>query len=85
VEQVRMLPVRVLEKIIRAGVGYTFLLVAFRVLGRRQLGQLTNFDLVVVLVVANTLQNAMIGRWSGQEIAGPRSPFPPVASGPASR
>ncbi len=50
-----------LDTIIRAGVGYGFLLLAFRVLGRRQLGQLTNFDLVVVLVVANTLQNAMIG------------------------
>lgn len=55
------MPVSLLDKVVRAGVGYAFLLVAFRVLGRRQLGQLTNFDLVVVLVVANTLQNAMIG------------------------
>lgn len=55
------MPVPLLDKIVRAAVGYAFLLVAFRVLGRRQLGQLTNFDLVVVLVVANTLQNAMIG------------------------
>lgn len=55
------LPVPFLDKILRASGGYAFLLIAFRVLGRRQLGQLTNFDLVVVLVVANTLQNAMIG------------------------
>ncbi len=55
------IPVPVAEKVLRAAVGYLFLLVAFRVLGRRQLGQLTNFDLVVVLVVANVLQNAMIG------------------------
>lgn len=55
------LPVPVWDKVLRAVVGYAFLLIAFRVLGRRQLGQLTNFDLVVVLVVANVLQNAMIG------------------------
>ncbi len=54
-------PLPLTEKVLRAAVGYLFLLVAFRVLGRRQLGQLTNFDLVVVLVVANVLQNAMIG------------------------
>ena len=54
-------PLPISEKVLRAAVGYLFLLVAFRVLGRRQLGQLTNFDLVVVLVVANVLQNAMIG------------------------
>jgi uncharacterized membrane protein YcaP (DUF421 family) len=55
------LPVPVMEKVLRAAVGYAFLLIAFRVLGRRELGQLTNFDLVVVLIVANVLQNAMIG------------------------
>jgi uncharacterized membrane protein YcaP (DUF421 family) len=53
--------VPVMEKVLRAAVGYAFLLIAFRVLGRRELGRLTNFDLVVVLVVANVLQNAMIG------------------------
>ena len=56
-----LLPVPVMEKVLRAAVGYAFLLVAFRLLGRRELGRLTNFDLVVVLVVANVLQNAMIG------------------------
>jgi uncharacterized membrane protein YcaP (DUF421 family) len=53
--------VPVMEKVLRAAVGYAFLLIAFRVLGRRELGRLTNFDLVVVLIVANVLQNAMIG------------------------
>jgi uncharacterized membrane protein YcaP (DUF421 family) len=56
-----VMQVPVMEKVLRAAVGYAFLLVAFRVLGRRELGRLTNFDLVVVLVVANVLQNAMIG------------------------
>lgn len=56
-----LLQLPVMEKVLRAAVGYVFLLIAFRVLGRRELGRLTNFDLVVVLVVANVLQNAMIG------------------------
>jgi uncharacterized membrane protein YcaP (DUF421 family) len=56
-----ILQVPVMEKVLRAAVGYAFLLIAFRVLGRRELGRLTDFDLVVVLVVANVMQNAMIG------------------------
>ena len=40
---------------------YLFPLVAFRVAGKRQLGQLTAFDLVVLLVTSNVLQNAAIG------------------------
>jgi uncharacterized membrane protein YcaP (DUF421 family) len=53
--------VTVLERIVRAGVGYGFLLIAFRVTGKRQVGQLTPFDLVVLLIISNVLQNAMIG------------------------
>jgi uncharacterized membrane protein YcaP (DUF421 family) len=53
--------VTVLERIVRAAVGYGFLLVAFRLTGKRQVGQLTPFDLVVLLIVSNVLQNAMIG------------------------
>ena len=56
-----VLQLPIMEKVLRAAVGYAFLLIAFRVLGRRELGRLTNFDLVVVLVIANVLQNAMIG------------------------
>ena len=40
---------------------YLFLLVAFRAAGKRQLGQLTAFDLVVLLVISNVLQNAALG------------------------
>lgn len=50
-----------LERVVRAAVGYGFLLVAFRVTGKRQVGQLTPFDLVVLLIISNVLQNAMIG------------------------
>ncbi|MFN2590738.1 MAG: DUF421 domain-containing protein, partial [Actinomycetota bacterium] len=49
------------EKVVRAVVVYAFLLVAIRVFGRRELGQLTAFDLVVLLTLSNILQNAMIG------------------------
>jgi uncharacterized membrane protein YcaP (DUF421 family) len=49
------------EKVIRAAVVYLFLLIAFRLTGKRQVGQMTTFDLIVVLIISNVLQNAMIG------------------------
>ena len=53
--------VPVAEKIIRAVVVYLFLLAAFRFTGKRQVGQLTPFDLVVLLIISNVVQNAVIG------------------------
>jgi uncharacterized membrane protein YcaP (DUF421 family) len=53
--------ISIVEKVLRAGVVYAFLLVAFRLCGKRQLGQLSAFDLVVLLLISNVLQNAMIG------------------------
>jgi uncharacterized membrane protein YcaP (DUF421 family) len=53
--------ITVWEKVMRAAVVYIFLLIAFRLTGKRQVGQMTTFDLVVVLVISNVLQNAMIG------------------------
>ncbi len=53
--------VSVLERVARGAIGYLFLLVAFRIAGKRQVGQLTPFDLVVLLIISNVLQNAMIG------------------------
>ena len=49
------------EKVIRALVVYVFLVLALRLFGRRELGQFTAFDLVVLLSLSNMLQNAMIG------------------------
>lgn len=46
---------------LRTAVAYGALLVGFRVFGRRELGQMTPFDLVVILLIANALQNAMVG------------------------
>lgn len=47
--------------VVRTIVAYAGLLVGFRIFGRRQLGQMTPFDLVVILLIANALQNAMVG------------------------
>ncbi len=53
--------ISILEKIVRPLVVYLFLLIAFRVTGKRELGQMTPFDLIVLLTISNVLQNAMIG------------------------
>jgi uncharacterized membrane protein YcaP (DUF421 family) len=50
-----------LEKIVRALTVYLFLLVAFRFAGKRLLAQLNPFDLVLILILSNTVQNAIIG------------------------
>lgn len=49
------------EKIIRPVIVYGFLVVALRLGGRRELAQLNPFDLVVLLTLSNTVQNAIIG------------------------
>lgn len=53
--------VQISEKIVRPLVVYFFLLIAFRLAGKRELGQMTPFDLIVLLTISNVLQNAMIG------------------------
>lgn len=47
--------------IVRTVVVYLALLIGLRLFGRRELGQMTPFDLVVILLIANALQNAMVG------------------------
>lgn len=51
----------VLDLLIRAAVVYGFLLIALRLTGKRQVGQLAPFDLVLLLVLSNSLQNATNG------------------------
>jgi uncharacterized membrane protein YcaP (DUF421 family) len=53
--------IAILEKIVRPLIVYFFLLLAFRIAGKRELGQMTPFDLIVLLTMSNVLQNAMIG------------------------
>jgi len=47
--------------VVRAAVVYVFLLVLLRFTGKRQVGQLAPFDLVLLLVLSNAVQNAMNG------------------------
>jgi uncharacterized membrane protein YcaP (DUF421 family) len=50
-----------LEKILRPMIVYVFLIGFLRLFGKRELAQLNPFDLVVLLSLSNTVQNAMIG------------------------
>ena len=47
--------------VLRAFIIYAFLLVLLRLTGKRQVGQLSPFDLVLLLVLSNAVQNAMNG------------------------
>src|SRR2546430_4888884 len=49
------------EKVLRPVVVYFFLVLVLRVFGKRELAQLNPFDLVVLLSLSNTVQNAIIG------------------------
>ncbi|MGI8470326.1 MAG: DUF421 domain-containing protein [Pyrinomonadaceae bacterium] len=50
------------EKILRPMIVYAALIILLRVFGKRELGQLNPFDLVVILSLSNTVQNAIIGQ-----------------------
>jgi uncharacterized membrane protein YcaP (DUF421 family) len=49
------------EKALRAALVYGFLLFALRLLGKRELAQQNTLDLLVILLVANAVQNGIIG------------------------
>lgn len=49
------------EKVLRPVIVYLFLVVLLRIFGKRELAQLNPFDLVVLLSLSNTVQNAIIG------------------------
>ena len=55
------LELSVLEKVLRPVAVYAFLVVGLRLAGKRELAQLNPFDLVVLLTLSNTVQNAIIG------------------------
>jgi uncharacterized membrane protein YcaP (DUF421 family) len=50
-----------LEKVLRPIIVYFFLVALLRAFGKRELAQLNPFDLVVLLSLSNTVQNAIIG------------------------
>lgn len=47
------------EFVLRGGVVYLFVFILFRLTGKRQVGQLSPFDLVLLLLVGNAVQNSM--------------------------
>jgi len=49
------------EFVVRAVVVYAFLILLLRLTGKRQVGQLAPFDLVLLLVLSNAVQNSMNG------------------------
>ena len=50
-----------MEILIRTGVIYLFVLIGVRLSGKREVGQMTPFDLTLLLLLANSVQNAMTG------------------------
>src|SRR5437588_6766157 len=50
-----------LDVAIRTSVIYLALLVGLRVTGKRQLAQMSTFDFVLLLIISNAVQNAMVG------------------------
>ena len=55
------LPLPILEKLARPVLVYLVLVALLRLFGKRELAQLNPFDLVVLLSLSNTVQNAIIG------------------------
>ncbi|HZH42937.1 MAG TPA: YetF domain-containing protein [Lysobacter sp.] len=49
-----------MESVLRALVVYAFLLVVFRIAGKRTLAQSTNFELVLLLIISETIQEALV-------------------------
>lgn len=50
------------DVILRTAVVYLFILLALRLAGKREIGQMTIFDLVLLLLLSNAVQNAMVGQ-----------------------
>ncbi len=50
-----------IEVAIRTAIVYLFLVLVLRIAGRREVGQMSILDLVVILIIANGVQNAMVG------------------------
>ena len=53
--------ISILEKVFRAVVVYAFLILGLRIAGKRELSQLNPFDIVVLFLLSNTVQNSLIG------------------------
>lgn len=54
----------VVDLILRAAIVYIVLLLGIRLTGKREVGQMTPFDLVLLLLISNAVQNSMIGPYN---------------------
>jgi uncharacterized membrane protein YcaP (DUF421 family) len=61
IQDMFQLPLPIAEKILRPAIVYVAIVILLRIFGKRELAQLNPFDLVVLLSVSNTVQNAIIG------------------------
>src|SRR4030095_16125378 len=50
-----------MDSIVRAAAIYGMLLILFRITGRRSLGQISTFDFILLLIISEAIQNAMVG------------------------
>lgn len=50
-----------MDSVLRAVAIYGFLLLLFRMMGKRSLGQITTFDLILLLIISEAVQNGMVG------------------------
>ncbi|MDB5226126.1 MAG: hypothetical protein JWN78_319 [Bacteroidota bacterium] len=50
-----------LDIVLRSSAVYVFMIVAFRIFGKRELTQLSIADLVLIVLISNAVQNAMVG------------------------
>jgi uncharacterized membrane protein YcaP (DUF421 family) len=50
-----------MESVVRAAVIYAFLLLIFRITGKRSLAQITAFDFVLLLIIGESTQQALLG------------------------
>jgi len=60
-EHMFALVIPVMEKILRPTIVYIALIIGLRLAGKRELAQMNTFDLIVLLTISNTVQNAIIG------------------------
>lgn len=50
-----------IEIIIRSAAVYFFMIIAIRVFGKKELSQLNTADVILILLISNAVQNAMVG------------------------
>ena len=62
-----------LDIVIRSISVYLFMIIALRIFGKKELSQLNTADVILILLISNSVQNAMVGSnsslWGGLSAA----------------